>query len=192
MNKYHPWIGDNYGTKSLFGVPVLIVGESNYGEAEQRNDRYATRKIINNVIRKEWNIRFFSNIQRCFVEEAQSIESRVAFWNSVAHYEYLQHMLSGPYEQPQEHMWSGSRAAFEKVLRRLRPKCILFASKRLYQRVRESFEAGRTDVESLSPDVLTIDDAVATFIKHPTWYGFRKSRPRVRRMLKHAGGRTHL
>lgn len=92
---FQPWKGEQYGSNSIFKIPVLIVGESNYTddlEGAKPHSQF-THKLIRSIITAEWKHRFFSNIQRTFVENANTEESRKEFWHSVAHHEYIQDWL---------------------------------------------------------------------------------------------------
>jgi hypothetical protein len=95
---FQPWVGKEYGTDSKFEIPILIVGESNYTDDQNREQPHSTftQRLIDDIIEGRWKHRFFSNIQRTFVENANTQESRSGFWHSVAHHEYIQDWLPSP------------------------------------------------------------------------------------------------
>jgi hypothetical protein len=87
---FRPWQGNHYGSESIFQIPILIVGESNYGVSEgSEQDAVFTHGLVSSIIDESWRHNFFSNTQRTFVENANTPESKSEFWHSVAHYEYI-------------------------------------------------------------------------------------------------------
>ena len=201
---FHPWIGHQYGNGSIFKIPILIVGESNYGMSEgSEKDSTFTRELINSIIKGCWKHRFFSNIQRAFVENADTEELRREFWHSVAHHEYIQDWLPSPGVAPTEEMWTKAKPIFKEVVAELKPQCILFVSKRVYDRVSPDFPDSTPlivdESDSLTSSIyksphstVQIDDALASWICHPASHrgGFRRPRGIVSSLIKAAGGKT--
>lgn len=194
---FQPWIGNQYRNGNQFNIPILIVGESNYGVSQGTEiDAFFTHSLINGIINDTWKHRFFSNIQRTFVENANTQESRNEFWHSVAHHEYIQSWLPTSGVPPTEEMWTNAKPIFQEVVSELAPKCILFVCKRVYDRVSADFREGEliTFVDSkhktLHRKTLQIQNAYATYTKHPTYFGFRNSRDVVRKLILLSGG-TH-
>jgi hypothetical protein len=62
---FQPWVGSQYGNESLFKIPVLIVGESNYTDDIEREKPHSTftHRLIESIINGSWKHNFFSNIQ---------------------------------------------------------------------------------------------------------------------------------
>lgn len=189
-----PWIGKQYGNDSMFKVPILIVGESNYTDNLEREEPHAyfTHKLIEDIIKGSWKHKFFSNIQRAFVEEAKPEELRKQFWHSVAHHEYIQDWLPEPGVPPSKEMWKKGKPIFQEVVTELQPKCILFVCKRVYNEVAQDFPqiSPSLTFDEGSRKTLQIQDARATYIVHPTRNGFRKSRGVVRELIQVSGGKT--
>jgi hypothetical protein len=197
---FQPWIGDRYGTESMFKIPILIVGESNYGVSKgSEQDATFTHQLIKSIIKGSWKHNFFSNIQRTFVETANTPELRTEFWHSVAHHEYIQDWLPRPGIAPDEEMWEKAKPIFQEVVIQLKPKCILFVCKRLFDRVSSDFPIFtplNVDVsiyQSCHPTV-KIDTALASWIYHPTCHrgGFRRPRGIVSPLIKAAGGESQF
>jgi hypothetical protein len=115
---FQPWVGSQYGDSSLFKIPVLIVGESNYTDDVEREKPHSTftHRLIESIIAGSWKHRFFSNIQRTFVENATDKDLREKFWQSVAHYEYIQDWLRGPRVCPDDEMWKKAKPIFKDVV----------------------------------------------------------------------------
>jgi hypothetical protein len=201
---FNPWQGNRYGSESIFKIPILIVGESNYGVSSgAEKDAVFTHELIKSIIDASWKHNFFSNIQRTFVESADTQELRAEFWHSVAHHEYIQDWLPKPGVAPDEEMWRKAKPIFRGVVAELKPKCILFVCKRVFERVSLDFPTSDPLVidsdNSLTSEIyknphptVSIDSALASWIYHPTCPrgGFRRPRGIVSSLIKSAGGRS--
>jgi hypothetical protein len=158
---FQPWVGSQYGSESIFEIPILIIGESNYTdnlEREKPHDTF-THRLIESIIDATWKHRFFSNIQRTFVEKADSKDSREEFWHSVAHHEYIQDWLPQPGVRPNEEMWKKAKPIFKDVVAELKPKCIIFVCKSVYDQVLLDFHFPASDslvVDGSYPPTLKI------------------------------------
>ncbi len=192
---FEPWKGNQYGDESIFKIPILIVGESNYTdnlEREKPHDTF-THRLISSIIDASWKHRFFSNIQRTFVENADTEDSRKQFWNSVAHHEYIQDWLPKSGVPPTEEMWENAKPIFEEVVSELNPKCILFACKRVYNHVALDFSPSDSLIfNGGNRNTLQVQDALATYVNHPTRYGFRNSRGVVHELILKSGGNPQI
>ena len=201
---FQPWQGKHYGSESIFQIPILIVGESNYTEDPEKEKPHSefTHRLIERIIKGSWKHRFFSNIQRTFVEDANTEELRYKFWHSVAHHEYIQDWLPCAGEAPNEEMWEKAKPIFRDVVAELKPKCILFVCKRVFVRVSKDFPTSTPLViDKDYPSTLEIykdphptvriDNALASWIYHPSspLGGFRRPRGIVSSLVKSAGGK---
>lgn len=203
---FYPWKGDNYGDGSIFQIPILVVGESNYGASSgAEEDATFTHGLINSIIDASWKHNFFSNIQRTFVESASTQELRSEFWHSVAHHEYIQDWLPSHGIAPDEEMWKKAKPIFREVVAELKPKCILFVCKRVFDRISLDFSASNPleidEDYSLTSEIyknphptVKIDNALASWIYHPTSRrgGFRRPRGIVSSLIKSAGGKSQV
>jgi hypothetical protein len=200
---FQPWVGKEYGNKSKFEIPILIVGESNYTHDQNREKPHSTftHRLIGSIIEGCWSHNFFSNIQRTFVENANTQALRSEFWHSVAHHEYIQDWLPGSGVAPDEEMWQKAKPIFQEVVAELEPKCILFVSKRLFDRVQLDFSADvpLTINEVYRPTLkiyntphptIKIGNALASWIRHPTRGGYQKPRGVVSPLIEAAGGKA--
>ena len=203
---FHPWQGKHYGSESIFQIPILIVGESNYGVSKgAEQDAVFTHCLITKIIDARWKHNFFSNIQRTFVENANTQELRSEFWHSVAHHEYIQDWLPASGIAPDEEMWRKSKPIFREVVAELKPKCILFVCKRVFDRISLDFPASTPlDIDTSYPlastiyknphPTVNIDNALASWIYHPTSHrgGFRRPRGIVSSLINSAGGKSQV
>jgi hypothetical protein len=203
---FQPWVGSQYGNDSIFKIPILIVGESNYCHPEKLNSvkphETFTHRLIEGIIGATWKHRFFSNIQRTFVEKADTESLREEFWHSVAHHEYIQDWLPEPGVSPDENMWEKAKPIFQDLISELKPKCILLVCKRVYDRVSPDFLASTPLVVDCSNPLtskayknqyhptLKIGEALASWIYHPTspYGGFQKPRGISRPLIQASGG----
>jgi hypothetical protein len=120
--RFRPHIGTNYEA-SPFGIPVLIVGESHYGEEESKPRSTLTKRVISAVVRgSKWN--FFTRVAATFSGE-QSIEPKV-FWSSVAFYNFIQTRISKG-AKPTKQMWNDAGPSFLEMLGSLKTKPRLIA-----------------------------------------------------------------
>ena len=100
-------------------------------------------------------------------------------------------------------MWTKAKPIFKEVVAELKPKCILFVSKRVCDRVSPDFSDSTPlivdESDSLTSSIyksphstVQIDDALALWICHPTSHrgGFRRPRGIVSSLIKAAGGKT--
>jgi hypothetical protein len=202
---FEPWKGNQYGNKNKFEIPILIVGESNYTNDIKGSEPHSTftHRLIDGIIEGQWKHNFFSNIQRTFVENANTRELRYEFWHSVAHHEYIQDWLPCPRVAPDAKMWQKAKPIFQEVVAELKPKCILFVSKRVFDQVKLDFPAddSLTINEAYLPTskiyntphtTIKIENALASWICHPTSHrgGFRRPRGVVSPLIEAAGGKA--
>lgn len=196
---FQPWVGEKYGSDSLFGIPILIVGESNYTDNPEREQPHATftQRLIQNVTDGCRRHRFFRYVQCAFRDNVTPAE----FWQSVAHHEYIQDWLPSYSVPPSEAMWEKAKPLFQEVVDELQPKCILFIGRGVYDRVSKDFPRSKDlnidDEESLSVyqsvhPTIQIDNAIGTWIYHSAAWGrksgFKKPGGVVSKVVQAAGG----
>lgn len=206
---FQPWVGKQYESGGLFNIPILIVGESNYADDEEKKRQHPhsefTRRLIKETIDGSRKLRFFSYLQQMFVENATDKDLREEFWHSVAHHEYIQDWLPRPRVRPSKEMWEKAEPVFQDVVDKLKPKCILFV-KSVYDRVSSKFESSTPaiDLSSSHPStlklygsshpIMRIDNALASWVYHPCAQGrggFRRARGIVSPLLE-AAEKAHI
>lgn len=193
---FEPWIGENYGGKSSFGISILIVGESNYTDDQEREQPHSTftHRLIEDAIAGCQRHGFFKHIRRTFIDDV----SPETFWHSVAYQEYIQHWLR-PKERPDKNKWEDAKPLFLDVVNDLKPQCILFVSKGVYDRASKGFPSSTplaiSDDAALkfynsSHSTAQIYQALASWIYHPAAFkgGFRRPKPVVKALVQAAGG----
>lgn len=122
---FQPWVGRDYRTSPLFGARVLVVGESHYGN-EAWNYPEFTIDCVKEQVEGLGTKSFWTNIALTFLGRMPTPDDKLAFWNSVAFYNYVQ-TLVGPEARmrPKREMWPRSEDAFAQVLDELQPEFAL-------------------------------------------------------------------
>lgn len=123
----------------------------------------------------------------------------------MAHHEYIQDWLPRPGVRPDENMWKKAKPIFKDVVVELKPKCVLFVCKRVYDRVSQDFPSSTSlivdeshpltlDIYKIPHSTLQIDGALASWIYHPSSHqgGFQRPRGIVSSLIEAAGGKVCL
>jgi hypothetical protein len=100
-------------------------------------------------------------------------------------------------------MWKKAKPIFREVVAELKPKCILFVCKRVFDRISLDFPASTPliidkdcsstlEIYKNPHPTVKIDNALASWIYHPTSRrgGFRRPRGIVSSLIKSAGGKS--
>jgi hypothetical protein len=134
MRTFDPWIGSKYWSEGLGGVKVLILGESHYGDVGTESPSF-TEEVV-----REWGQekrhRFFTVTQKLVSgvnpDHDVSEESRAAFWEHVAFYNYVQ-VFPGPEPRirPTQEMWSAAVSPFLLTFSELQPQVLVVLGKEL-------------------------------------------------------------
>ncbi len=197
---FQPWVGGQYGLESIFKIPILIVGESNWGVSEgAERDATFTHRLIESIIDDSWKHNFFSNIQRTFVAKPYDPISRKEFWSSVAHCEYIQDWLPRPGVSPTEDMWKKAAPIFKDVVEQLKPKCILFTGKGVFHRASAGLSISNLAVDEIFAPTyqnphssVKINGALASWVYHPAAFGglghYKRARVVANPLVKAVGG----
>lgn len=122
MMNFHPWKGDRFGKHNGMGLPprVLLVGESHYGRRHQPSD--LTKRVVKDYI-DDGGYRFFTGMLKAILGSDTSADrdTRAAFFNAVAFYNFVQHLLEGPRKRPTKEMWQHGAEVFPSCLDLLKP-----------------------------------------------------------------------
>lgn len=154
---FHPWIGATYGPKSRFGVRLLVLGESHYGNDPEYSDSGLTQEVV-----REWaqnkRARFFTIIAKVLhgSEDWIDDETRREIWEHIAFYNFVQSVVPGPRTPPTFRQWCDAQAPFDITLKSLKPDSVFILGSRLSEHVLNL------------PDSLTFDT-----IAHPSSSQFR-------------------
>ena len=159
MQQYFiPWIGKDYSTGGMFGIPILILGESIYEWAgEKLNPDRVVELVRNNATGLETH-RFYTNIFSAFTQKQRTVENKRIFWDSVSLFNYIiSPIQGGPQIAPTSQMVKDAKSEFFNRIELLGtiPSCVIVLGKRLWSYLPEQGEQG--------PDIATED------IEHETW-----------------------
>ena len=133
MMNFRPWKGDRFGKHNGMGLPsrVLLVGESHYGPRHQPSD--FTKCVVEEYI-ADGGYRFFTGMLKAILgsESSAARDTRAAFYNSVAFYNFVQDMIENPRIAPTEDQWRRGREVFPDCLNRLKPSHAVACGFRLW------------------------------------------------------------
>ncbi len=189
-----PWVGVNFGARSVFKAGVLLVGESHYKKSKTWEADTMPPSFTIEYIRDSFEAhQFAKNTADLFSFESRRSE----FWENVAFYNFVQYPLATSKDRPTPQMWREGKATFERVLKVLQPDLILVLSATVWGKTPEF--AGRHG------EPITLADggikrvwhyplkdgrtALASSINHPSDWGWSAARwkPVVQEIFKRAG-----
>ncbi|MCD9472930.1 hypothetical protein GLP21_19690 [Photobacterium carnosum] len=140
---FKPWVGNKYFSENQFGIRILLLGESHYGDESE--DENFTIDVV-----KKWgkgeelgeSLPFFKKIAVSLLNLNSAYElsdkDREEFWDHVAFYNYIQTIVGeGPRERPIQDMWEESKPLFYTVLDHLKPDLIIVLGKELSYNIPE-------------------------------------------------------
>lgn len=131
--RFQPWIGERYHEADLYGLRILLLGESHYGKGDE--DSSFTERVV-----KKWGQDnrhgFFTTIAKFILNQGKggnlSAAKRRAFWEKVAFYNYVQEIVGKKARQrPTLDMWKRSENAYYQVLQQLKPDLVVVLGKQL-------------------------------------------------------------
>jgi hypothetical protein len=171
--KFQPWQGEKYGDNSRFGIGILILGESHYGNTGEERANI-TKEYINN----EWSHAFWTEIGSMVMNANKEEFERHEFWEHVAFYNYVQSFAgTGPRQSPTSKQFQDSEQAFVEVLENLKPKLILVMGKRLWGNAANFGRKGEPIVSEKKISNTWLypfrgGEAFTVCINHPASFGF--------------------
>lgn len=126
--KLLPWRGHSFGEPNNHDLPprLLLVGESHYGGGIPYEG--FTREVVKDCYIEHGNLRFFTNMVKVFLGPdwpQYTREHRASFYNTVAFYNFIQHVLGEVHEHPTSEMWEFGRKAFLHCLDCVQPSHIV-------------------------------------------------------------------
>ena len=157
MVTFHPWIGRLYGRESRFGVRLLVLGQSHYGQPDEVSEpRTFTREIVR-CYSAQHRHRYFTIIAKVLRGDRGWIEDeeRAAIWENIAFYNYIQSLVPAPGIPPTSAQWDAAHTPFMTVLNTLQPDAVLVAGQRLWGQIEQMPRPANMEF---------------TFINHPSWH----------------------
>lgn len=131
---FQPWIGNKYFDDNCFGVRVLVLGESHYGDNSEVRPTLTT-EVVRGLAQQKRH-QFFTKISKILLGIGKDIwlddKERGDIWEHVAFYNYIQGFVgSEPRVRPLFELWSLSEEPFLEVIEKLSPSVILVLGKEL-------------------------------------------------------------
>ena len=134
---FHPWVGEQYGRESRFGVRLIVVGESHYDEDPEFSDAGFTQEVVR-IWGQRKRARFFTVTAKVLRGSAGWIDddARSEIWEHLAFYNFVQSVVvPGPRTPPSFRQWCEAQTPFKTVLRSLEPDAVLVLGWRLAEHV---------------------------------------------------------
>lgn len=134
--RFEPWVGSEY-EQGLDGLRVVLMGESHYDRDGVGTKASFTRDVVETFAIGPQRHAFFTKAANLIVgAHEHTDETRRAFWNRVAFYNYIQRIVGAePSAQPTQEMWQEAPAAFQAMLAQLKPHCVVVLSQRLWKQL---------------------------------------------------------
>ncbi len=169
--RYLPWVGDHYCSGGVFGVRLLLLGESMYERPSAPLPSSIVPDMISSILRGQWAHRFYTTTHRTI----GGVYDLRTFWHSVMFYNFVQCPVGERARQrPSTEAWLGSRAALVSVVDRHKPQAVLVLGKQLWK-----WLVGLGLVQPTGEQVgkLAVGmRADAAYIHHPSSRGFSRQR----------------
>lgn len=132
--KFEPWIGSRYLGNNRFGLRVLVLGESHYGETSKFHPGFTT-EIVRWLAQDERHS-FFTKTSKVLLglDKTSYLDShtRGEVWEHIAFYNYIPEFVSeNPRDRPTPAMWASAEQPFIETVRQLAPQVILVLGKAL-------------------------------------------------------------
>ena len=129
--KLCPWIGPEFKQANDHGLPrrLLLLGESHYGGGKPYDG--FTTEVVKDCYIEQGNLRFYTNMAKVILGPdwpQHTPEHRASFYNSVAFYNFIQHVFGEIRARPTNEMWEYGRAAFIQCLNCVKPSHIVVFS----------------------------------------------------------------
>lgn len=186
--KWLPWVGKNYSSSKH---KVLVVGESHYGDENNKNvweDTDSTRACIDEVMYASlWRNRTYTNITHLLKGEKYNDP---VLWDNIAYYNFIQELMITRKQRPSDYY--SAWEPFLKILQILKPDFVLFigvTAANSFNAYMEDHEIAHSPIKftesinNVEPRLATINENGINidlyFIKHcgmgftvDSWYNF--------------------
>jgi hypothetical protein len=177
---FRRWKGAEYGSNSPWGMPVMILGESFYGDDEGAKNPDFAILLITDAVKDGYRNTFLDGTACAFLGKSPDDKEYRGFWNSVVYHVYVQESV-GPSarSRPTPDMWRRGEQGFLEVLAQYQPGFVLAVGKGLYENLPNcgaqgptiSLPDGASRESWLYPN--SRGDALTFSINHPSSWKFR-------------------
>lgn len=203
--RYWPWKGALYGSpESMFGpkMKILIVGESHYWYEGCIDDPGLTRRVFDSRAVIGERRLFDENIAAAFIGDIPDDRQLSEFWQSVAFYNYVRHLIPASSDGPTREMFGEPEAyeALKEVLTKLTPNLVVMFAKKAYNYLPQ-FDRPDPDATKyieLEAGYFTTSgagEALLLGVDHPSAWprkrqSFRDWHPFIRRAMEYCAHQT--
>ncbi|WP_017346110.1 hypothetical protein [Pantoea sp. A4] len=135
MANFKPFVGKDY-FQSKYGVRVLVLGESHYGDDGDESEDYTQMVVANHAYTP--GLPFFSRVTKLLrlSKDTPSNEERYDAWQQIAFYNFVQEFVGEKWRMsPTAKMWEDAAPMFLEVARELKPDIILVLGHNLWDKV---------------------------------------------------------
>lgn len=131
---FEPWIGSKYFSDNHFGLRVLVLGESHYGDVSETRSTVTTEVV--RLLAQNERHPFFTKVSKVLLGLDGSTwldnHARGEIWEHVAFYNYIQGFVGDDSRiRPSSDLWTFSKQPFLDVVQKLSPMVILVLGKEL-------------------------------------------------------------
>ena len=131
--KFEPWIGSKYFTNNRFGLRVLVLGESHYGDPADYRPEFTTEIV--RLLAQENRHAFFTKVSSVLLGlESGKLDdyTRGEIWEHIAFYNYIQDYVGTQARiSPTSELWTAAQQPFLYMITKLSPQVILVLGKAL-------------------------------------------------------------
>ncbi|ALN75748.1 hypothetical protein M673_23640 (plasmid) [Aureimonas sp. AU20] len=180
---FEPWIGKSFGVPNVVGgCRLLILGESHY--TKDLSKVGCTPAGFTSDVVEGLGIHgrhaFFGKLHEIVTglrRGDQSPEDKIAFWNSVAFYNYVPVLVDGrdtkeggAGRRPTDAMFKAGAESFQSIRREINPDAVIVCGLTLWDYLAPTLN----QFEGPPRDVIYYDDGDTLYarIQHPSWAGF--------------------
>ena len=134
--RFPPWVGENYRRNSRFGLRLLVLGLSHYGDPGFESSVLTSEAV------RFWGQKdpssYFTKIAQVLLGEKDRLSdgARTDVWEDIAFYNYIQTLVDGPRTLPSPAEWKAAEVPFMVVLGALQPNAVLVLGKGLRDHIR--------------------------------------------------------
>ncbi len=130
---FQPWVGNKFNGDNRFGVRVLILGESHYGQESEIQPTVTTEVV--RLLAQQKRHAFFTKLSKLLLgldgKTWIDNNTRGEVWEHIAFYNYIQSFVSDSRVRPSTEMWDAAREPFLGIFHDLKPDVVLVLGKEL-------------------------------------------------------------
>lgn len=142
--KFNPWVGADYFSGGLFGIRIMVLGESHYcGELckgcetdfKSRCSGFTTnvvRAYLDTANEREGWMSTYLKFERSLVNHETVPAESSGIWNSLLFYNFLQLAMQGPRQAGTAQQYRDAAQPFFEVLDKYQPDLLIVWGKRLW------------------------------------------------------------